>query len=211
MAGSRGMTGGGGSSRSLMQTVAVNEEIKRVVRTAFGVNLMALNAIFLARRAGPSALGFRVLSGELRDFIQQLQQTMEQLRALTAEIVRGVTEDASRSRIEETLAHTRALLRDEAHAGMASLDRALAGQAKDALRRRCALAHTRRALVQTLMEAETLAQFGAVLARTSRIEAAYGGSHASSLSQVAVEFGATVQEIIGSIETLKRHAREAET
>ncbi|MBK8016760.1 MAG: chemotaxis protein [Betaproteobacteria bacterium] len=210
MAGSRAMAGERDCARSLMQAVAVNEEIKRIVRTAFSVNLMALNAIFLARRAGSSALGFRVLSGELRDFIHQLQHAMERLRTLTAEIVRAVTEDASRTRIEQTLMRARSLTGPESPGGLARLERALAEHAKDAERRRRALAGTRRSFAQTLSEAETLAQFGAVLARTSRIEAAYGGPHAASLSQVAEEFGATVQQIIDSIDTLKRHAREAE-
>ena len=42
--------------------VRVNEEIKAIVATAFRINLMALNAIFLAKRAGNAALGFGVLS-----------------------------------------------------------------------------------------------------------------------------------------------------
>lgn len=204
------MAGGHDGARNLMQAVAVNEEIKRIVRTAFSVNLMALNAIFLARRAGSSALGFRVLSGELRDFIHQLQHAMERLRALTAEVVRAVTEDASHSRIEQTLLRASSLTGPGSPGGLARLDQALVRHAEDARHRSRALARTRRSLVQTLTEAETLAQFGAVLARTSRIEAAYGGPHAASLSQVAEEFGATVQQIIDSIDTLKRHAKEAE-
>ena len=39
-------------SGELAGIVLVNEEIKAIVATAFRINLMALNAIFLAKRAG---------------------------------------------------------------------------------------------------------------------------------------------------------------
>ena len=44
-------------SGELAGIVRVNEEIKAIVATAFRINLMALNAIFLAKRAGNAALG----------------------------------------------------------------------------------------------------------------------------------------------------------
>jgi hypothetical protein len=47
------------ASGELARIVRVNEEIKAIVSTAFRINLMALNAIFLAKRAGNAALGFR--------------------------------------------------------------------------------------------------------------------------------------------------------
>ena len=52
------------AGRELRRIVRINEEIKSVVSTAFKINLMAMNAIFLAKRAGQSALGFGVLSNE---------------------------------------------------------------------------------------------------------------------------------------------------
>jgi len=49
----------------LLRIVHINEEIKRVVGVSVKINIMALNAIFLAKRAGTAALGFGVLSNEL--------------------------------------------------------------------------------------------------------------------------------------------------
>jgi len=69
----------------------INEEIKSVVATAFKINLMAMNAIFLAKRAGQAALGFSVLSNELRRFATDLQQQMEVLRQMTHGSVASVT------------------------------------------------------------------------------------------------------------------------
>lgn len=60
-----------GAALDLLRIVRINEEIKRVVSVAFKINIMALNAIFLAKRAGNAALGFGVLSNELRVFFQR--------------------------------------------------------------------------------------------------------------------------------------------
>ena len=66
----------------LLRIVRINEEIKRVVSVSFKINIMALNAIFLAKRAGTAALGFGVLSNELRVFSQDLRNCMESLTGL---------------------------------------------------------------------------------------------------------------------------------
>ena len=70
------------ASADLLRIVRINEEIKRVVGVSFKINIMALNAIFLAKRAGTAALGFGVLSNELRFFSQDLRTCMESLTGL---------------------------------------------------------------------------------------------------------------------------------
>ena len=79
------------SASELTCIVRVNEEIKSIVATAFRINLMALNAIFLAKRAGNAALGFGVLSNELRRFAQDLTHHMASLRDMTSGSVGSVT------------------------------------------------------------------------------------------------------------------------
>ena len=54
------------SSSELAGFVRLNEGIKGVVLIAFQINIMALNAILLSHRAGEVALGFGVISKELR-------------------------------------------------------------------------------------------------------------------------------------------------
>ena len=66
----------------LLRIVRINEEIKSVVGVAFKINIMALNAIFLAKRAGTAARGFGVLSNELRVFSQDLRDCMGTLTGL---------------------------------------------------------------------------------------------------------------------------------
>ena len=51
-------------------------------------------------------------------------------------------------------------------------------------------------MLSTLDDAWQLGQHGQVLARTARIEATYGGEFAGALTQVALDFDATIHEII---------------
>jgi len=43
-----------------------------------------------------------------------------------------------------------------------------------------------------------------VLARTAKIEAVYGGDFSKSLTEVALDFDAIIQDIIGAIDALRR-------
>ncbi len=87
----------------LLRIVRINEEIKSVVNVAFKINIMALNAIFLAKRAGTAARGFGVLSNELRVFSQDLRDCMLALTGL----VHGCVNDVSL--MLQDIRHTRLL------------------------------------------------------------------------------------------------------
>ena len=87
----------------LLRIVRINEEIKSVVGVAFKINIMALNAIFLAKRAGTAALGFGVLSNELRVFSQDLRDGMSALTGLIHSCVNEV------SLVLQDIRHTRLL------------------------------------------------------------------------------------------------------
>ena len=51
-----------------------------------------------------------------------------------------------------------------------------------------------------------MVELGGVLAKSAKIEAAYGQSFAPSLAQVSGEFDAVVEEIRGSLQSLRRSA-----
>ncbi|MFO1318880.1 MAG: hypothetical protein U1F52_04650 [Burkholderiales bacterium] len=193
---------------ALSRVVSMNEEIKRVIETAFRVNVMALNAILLARRAGVVARGFGVLSNELREFVHQLEASMRRLQDLTADTVTAVSEDARRRRLQRTLQVTAAELAGKSAGRASIMDTVLAAQNRWTEARRDRLGALNQSLLLSLSDADQLAQFGAVLARTAKIEAAYGGDFAGSLTEVASEFGNTIQKILTSLETLMRHNRE---
>ena len=191
--------GGGKDSLDLLRIVRINEQIKAVVAVAFKINIMALNAIFLAKRAGSAALGFGVLSNELRVFSRDLRTQMESLRQL----IHGSVIEVSR-----LLQHSRYSRLLEAGArlagGNARLAEVLARRDKEAAVRLERLAKLRRELKLALEDAFQLVELGGVLAKSAKIEAAYGQSFAASLAQVSGEFDGIVEEIRVSLETLKK-------
>lgn len=191
---------------ALVRALDINERIKHIDTTAVQVNIMALNAILLAKRAGAMALGFGVLSKELREFIRKIEDAMARLRSLTQETVQAVSEDARHDRIQRSL-QAAARLALEQGAKATALEPVLASGQRFAEVRRERAATLQRSMRMTLQDAEQLGQFGLVLARTARIEAAYGGEFSASLMHVALEFDATIQEIMRSIDALRSHAQ----
>jgi hypothetical protein len=95
-----------GAALDLLRIVRINEEIKRVVSVAFKINIMALNAIFLAKRAGNAALGFGVLSNELRVFSRDLRESMMSLTQLIHDLVGEVSVILLESRQDELFRKT---------------------------------------------------------------------------------------------------------
>ncbi len=184
----------------LLRIVRINEEIKSVVGVAFKINIMALNAIFLAKRAGTAARGFGVLSNELRVFSQDLRDCMGALTGLIHGCVNEV------SLVLQDIRHTR-LLRQAAEMSPKS-------QAVPVLRAReiendrhtQRLASLRKQLKRALEDAFQMVELGGVLAKSAKIEAAYGQSFAVPLAQVSGEFDNIVEEIRTSLESLRRSA-----
>lgn len=184
----------------MRRIVHINEEIKHVVSSAFKINLMAMNAIFLAKRAGQNALGFGVLSNELRRFAMDLQHQMELLRETTYSSVATVTGLLKQARLSRIM------------------DRAL--QASSGVGRRLIEAHQRRMdlvdsqqeqmaalnrkLSQLIYDTAQIVELGSVLARSAKIEAAYGGGFASPLTQVSTDFEQIIGEIQRSLDKLTK-------
>jgi methyl-accepting chemotaxis protein len=182
----------------LLSIVRINEEIKRVVTVSFKINIMALNAIFLAKRAGTAALGFGVLSNELRVFSQDLRTCMESLTGLIHDCVNEV------SVVLQDIRYSR-LLREAAEMAphYNSLSILRAKEDRNVSHDRI-LASLRTRLKRALEDAFQMVELGGVLAKSAKIEAAYGQSFAPSLAQVSGEFDGIVEEIRGSLESLRR-------
>jgi hypothetical protein len=191
---------GGEASAELRRIVGINEEIKSIVATAFKINLMALNAIFLAKKAGRAALGFGVLSNELRGFSVQLGEQMTGLRQLTSGSVKLVTDLVKEARRIRILERTDAQSQGRAAALLKSVSggaiRASGGNELRALRLD---------LTQRLDDTWRLVELGAVLARSAKIEAAYGGAFSGPLMQVSTDFEKIIGAIKESLENLKKH------
>lgn len=196
----------GGSGSELRRIVRISEEIKGIVATAFKINLMAMNAIFLAKRAGQSALGFAVLSNELRRFAADLQQQMAELREATYGSVATVTTQVKQARITRLLERARseaqvdgqALLRELLCSRDASILAFGEGQ----------MAALNRHLAQMIGDTTRLVETGGLLVRSAKIEAAYGGEFSASLMQVSSDFEKSINDIKISLEGLTKHQAE---
>lgn len=191
------------TGQELRRIVRINEEIKSVVATAFKINLMAMNAIFLAKRAGQSALGFGVLSNELRRFAMDLQQQMGSLREMTYGSVATVTALVKQSRLNRLLERT---LANSTGDGKVFVERLIRTRHRDVMeKRQDQIVTLNRRLSQMIADTTQLVELGSVLARSAKIEAAYGGSFSASLMQVSSDFEHTIGEIQRSLETLNKH------
>src|SRR5574343_386971 len=182
----------------LLRIVHINEEINAVVNVAFKINIMALNAIFLAKRAGTAARGFGVLSNELRIFSQDLRDCMSLLTGLLHGCVNEV------SLVLQDIRHTRLLRQAVEMAPTARICQVLAARELESDHHSARLASLRKQLKRALEDAFQLVELGGVLAKSAKIEAAYGQSFAVPLSQVSGEFDGIVEEIRVSLETLKK-------
>jgi hypothetical protein len=190
---------GTGAAHDLLHIVRINEEIKRVVSVAFKINIMALNAIFLAKRAGNAALGFGVLSNELRVFSKDLRDSMMALTRQIYDLVAEVSVVLQASRQDEVFRRAAA-----AAPGVPRLVAVLAGRDAQRGAREERIAGLRRGLRAAVDDAVRLVELGGVLAKSAKIEAAYGAGFASSLGQVSGEFDGIVEEIRASLDHLKR-------
>lgn len=183
----------------LLRIVRLNEQIKGVVGVAFKINIMALNAIFLAKRAGSAALGFGVLSNELRLFARDLRHSMAGLTELIHACVNEVSLILHCGRQERLLAR----------AGELAPRQPLLAAVRGRREQLCAgrqrrLASQRRQLKRALDEAFQMVELGGVLAKSAKIEAAYGQGFAPALTQVSGEFDGVVEEIRTALEALRR-------
>jgi methyl-accepting chemotaxis protein len=191
-------TAGAAAGEDLRRIVRINEEVKAVVAVAFRINLMALNAIFLAKRAGINARGFGVLSNELRVFSQDLRT---QMQTLTAHIHAGVRDV---SVVLQDIRNTRLLRAAVAAVPARQLDQLVGRRERANAEHQQHLASLRRQLQRALEDAFQLVELGGVLAKSAKIEAAYGQGFAGALTQVSGEFDGVVEEIRNSLQALQR-------
>lgn len=198
--------GSNDAGHELRRIVRINEEIKSVVAKAFKINLMAMNAIFLAKRAGQSALGFGVLSNELRRFATDLQQQMTTLRETTYGSVSTVTALLKQARISRLLESTRIEAQGE---GKSLVQQLVRSRDESTLARsQEQMVSLSRRLSHMIADTTQLVELGSVLARSAKIEAAYGGGFSTSLMQVSSDFEKIISEIQHSLESLTKHQSE---
>lgn len=173
----------------LMRIVQINESIKTVVTQARRINLLALNAILLSRRAGKLALGFGVISDELRTFSKDLTTTMRVLMNLSYSSVAIVSQFQRYSRINHILQNT------EKASHHQLVQQRLIFSNKKLAELETGLNKAYQDLARYIDDAETAGRFGSVIARSLKIEATYGGGFHQILAQIAVDFSCYIDSI----------------
>lgn len=181
----------------LVLIVRINEDIKKIVRLARKINILALNAILVSRRAGNVALGFGVISDELRSFSKELTTIMSKLTELSYASVQVVSQHQRYHRINrlmtlaseniDTLSIEKQLSTSNARVEV------LVNNLREGYQR----------LQKLVNDADEGSRFGSVISRSLKIEATYGGNFTQLLSQIAVEFGDYIDAIPAILNQLK--------
>ncbi|MBE9609416.1 hypothetical protein [Chitinilyticum piscinae] len=187
------------ANQALNQMVQMNESIKLVVNIAFRINLMALNAILLSRRAGDLARGFGVISQELCSLSVALSENMRQVSAHAFHSVAHLSVGLRRQHRMDLFVRTHQQQTD------ARIDAVLQEGADFLSRSHEAAAHEEAQLHHLLEDAEQLCLFGIALSRSAKIEAAYGASYSSALREIAQEFDDYIQAILPELVQLRRN------
>jgi hypothetical protein len=117
--------------------------------------------------------------------------------------VATVTALVKQSRLNRLLDRT---LANSTGEGKIFVERFIRTRHTDALaKRQDQITALNRRLSQMIADTAQLVELGSVLARSAKIEAAYGGSFSASLMQVSSDFEHTIGEIQRSLETLTKH------
>ena len=188
----------------LRRVVQANEDIKKVIRISSGVNLVALNAMLVAKRSGEKSRGFAVVSSELRVFSHKLEGAMTGLGALLFELVRDAA--AMRKQHHEW----RHLLNIQARGQrmqelmgpvLTRMDERMHKTAEE-------FGRDWQKLQLQLGRVLQLCEIGGSLSRSAKIEAVYGGDMSATLKQVANQIEETVNDIFSTLKMLRSQLAE---
>lgn len=182
----------------LRWTARINEKIKRVVLISNGINLTAVNAMLVSKRAGERSRGYGVVSGELRNFSRQLEANMGEMTTLVSGMVRDVAFLLNQCRSQRQM--DRALRMSERTAGL--LGHAMRRKANAVAEMSKKMHWLGNALARQISGAMRLCHTGSALARSAKIEAVYGGDMAATLGQVSRDVEDRMTELLESLKSL---------
>lgn len=183
----------------------INEEIKSIVCAAENISLTATNSMLIARQEGVKAVGFTVVSRELRMFSEKMVIAMQKLLGLIYRLVVliarkgrrnnnlillskiGTYNELSQARIAPACARSQADI-DEMERHFSILMREL----------QITIRHTRKQY-----------STGLVIARSAAIEAAHGGAVTPVLRNIAQSVEDVVDNISVRIKVLESRLGEA--
>ena len=189
-------------SSDLLKVIKINEEIKKVVLISNEVNLTALNAKFMAHKSGGRAVGFGVVSTELRTFSKELDAHMEGLEKLVFGLVSKVAYVQKQVRMLGHLAN--AMNRSSARHQQV-LRAVLTPKSGDLEQARQAIRKGRNRFEARLVRALKLCRLGSAFAQRAKVEAVYGSELAGTLTQVSNQVEAAVEKTLAILKTIRTH------
>lgn len=179
--------------------VKINEDIKQVVQISGEVNLAALNAMFIAKKAGEVARGFGVVSGELRAFSKRLEDAMNSLTRQVFVLLGDVSAYGRQWRNYSghlQAASHGAQARHYLEATLLRLENNIHRSQRDIVARQ-------QQLIAGVGQARKLCNSGLAIARSAKIEAVYGQQMAGGLRHVAEEVEQAVTNIVTTLKGLE--------
>jgi len=188
----------------LCRVVKANEDIKKVIRISSGVNLVALNAMLIAKRSGERSRGFAVVSSELRVFSRKLEGAMTGLGALIFGLIRDAAAMRKHQHERRHLLNIHAPkrpMRELMEPVLARMDERMHKTGEEIER------DWQRLRLQ-LNRVLQLCEAGGSLSRSAKIEAVYGGDMSVTLKQVANQIEETVNEIFSTLKLLRTQLAE---
>jgi hypothetical protein len=190
---------------SLSRAVSINESLKHVIEISSQINIVAMNAILIAKRAGPQSAGFRVVAMELRLFSHKIEDIMGFLGGLIFQLVHRVAE---LRKLEKRLSLlSMAMLKNDASKEKLEssfLQRQTVYAEKHAL----AQADWERLQIE-IHRSFALCSAGAMLSHNGRIEAAYGGTMLADMQQVAGRIEDIMAQTINTLKQLNTTLRNS--
>lgn len=184
--GNVGMRKTGVSELSLI--ASVNEAIKQSILASQNINMIAVNANLKAVRAGKRAAGFGVVAGELRRFSDNMAQTMQGWSGLIYDLVNRTAQSRNQARRMRTL-----LAAGRCSPKAQQVIAAASQRSREKLDAMTSLNSEKVLALRTMIiRAEKQYIAGEMIARSSLIESAYGGTMRPVLHQMATEIDASI-------------------
>ncbi len=165
----------------LALSVSINHGLKQVIEISHQINLVAMNAILVAKRAGQQSSGFKVVAMELRVFSQKMEEMMARLGEMIFRLVKRI---ADLRKLQKNLSLLGTTMKkspraaEQLHASH-SLKSDQFQQLQEAVEQEW------QSLESEVKRSLNLCSSGAMLSHNARIEAAYGGTMLADMQQVA--------------------------
>lgn len=190
---------------ALFLSVSINEGLKHVVDISHQINLVAMNAILVAKRAGTQSAGFKVVAMELRLFSQKMEDSMARLSQMIFQLVHRI---AALRKLEKNLRSLeltmQKLASEDGQIKLAFVQKQEAYQ-----RLKLATDAEWEGLEKEIRRSLNLCSAGAMLSHNARIEAAYGGSMLVDMQQVAGRIEEMMNLAIAHLKQLTYSSRDA--